>query len=193
MAVDLHVQAAKTPAVSKADVYAALRSIGSDALSAESPVSAQLREAFVATRPESVTVRVEGHAGEWSQESQQTLVRTLAGIDGVDAATIEIVAGGYDETTETDEAASESGESESEEGETGETATREGDRPPEETGRLGVEEIDGVGQSRSEALRAAGIETVDDLLEAGVDGLVEEAEVSEGVAENIIEQANTTW
>lgn len=58
----------------------------------------------------------------------------------------------------------------------------------EDTEEPGVEAIDGVGPSRAEELREAGLETPDDVLDAGVDGLVE-AGLSEGVAENIVENA----
>lgn len=168
MASHIHVTASISDEVTEAEVYEALRTIGNDQLSKKSPVTAQLREASVATGEDCLDLRVQGHDGEWSKTTQETITRTLAGIDGVDAHSVEVTSGGYDsgEALGGDDTEDEDGEDDS----------------------ADVETIDGVGAGRAETLRDAGIETVADVIDGGAEALVE-AGLSEGVAENIVESA----
>lgn len=172
MASHIRIEADADDAVSKADVYDALRGIDPADLSTQSPVSNQLPEAFVAIGAGGIAVKVDGHEGEWSRSTEQAVTRTLAGIDGVDAQSVSVVAGGFEsDAVEQDDEAGDAGTDD------------EGDEDAE-----GVETITGVGPGRADTLRAAGIQTVDDVLDVGVDGLVA-AGIPEGVAENIVEQA----
>lgn len=143
------------------EVYAALS--GLDASEA-SPISSGGDEIAVSVRGDSLVARVQGHDGEWSEQSQRSLLRTLEAIDGVTGA--EVVAGGHD-----------AGEDES----AGEAAGDDETTP--------ATSLSGVGSGRGETLADAGIETVADVSEAGVDGLVE-AGISEGVAENLVDEAD---
>lgn len=163
MASHIHVTASIAEDVTEANVYSALRQVGREQLSQKSPVSAQLREASVVTHEETLILRVEGHDGEWSRTSQDTITDTLAGIDGVEAESVEVISGGYEQDD-------------------GDEDDSEDEDSPD------VETITGVGSGRAETLRDAGIETVADVIDAGAEGLVE-AGLSEGVAENIVESA----
>lgn len=163
MAATLRIRASTDGTLDKADVYGPLRAIPADELSESSPVSPRCREVAVATGDGWVELRVGGHDGEWSHLTQDTLRQTLAGIDGVDAASID-VEGGVD----ADAAA--------------------GDESDESDGQTDVSEITGVGPQRAEELRDAGLSTVSAVLDAGVEGLVDVG-ISDGVAANIIENA----
>lgn len=135
-------------------------------VSEASPISPNGGEVAVVVRGDSLVARVQGHDGEWSEQSEVALLRGLEGVAGVSGA--EVVAGGHEES------------------ETPETE-------PETDGAAEAEttpatSLSGVGPGRGETLEEAGIETVADVVEAGVDGLVEVG-ISEGVAENIVAEA----
>lgn len=170
MASDIEVTA-DVEGVTRADVVDALRSVR-DGISNTSPVSAGFREAAVVASDESLTVRVQGHDGEWSQKSEAALKQAIAGVDGVQS--IEVTEGGYD-----------GGVADTEPADDDDTTAEDGD---EEDVAADVAEIDGVGPARAEELRAAGIETVGQVISGGVDGLIE-AGLSDGVAENVLAAA----
>lgn len=183
MASDIEVTATiTTDDFSVGDVYDAMRLRGDD-ISETSPISPGLREAAVVAGDDSLTLRVQGHDGEWSKQSQEALVDSLAHAPGVDGATVEVTSGGYAGASEDDQ----DGDGEpvtEDDGDDGDEP--DADEEEEEEAAPGVETIDGVGADRAETLKEAGIETVDDVIDVGADGLVE-AGISEGVAENIVE------
>lgn len=165
MASNIEVEAdlregASVPSVG--EVYQQLTGLD---VSESSPISPNASEAAVVVRGDSLVARVQGHEGEWSGQSEQAVLRAIEGIDGVTGA--EVVAGGH-EQTET------------------ETETETGDAAEAKT--TPATSLSGVGPGRGETLAEAGIETVADVTEAGVDGLVEVG-ISEGVAENIVAEA----
>lgn len=175
MASDIRIEASTDGSVTKGDVYAALREIDPTDLSKKSPVTNQIREAYVAVGDAGIAVKVEGHDGEWSRSSQNALTHTLAGIGGVDSQSVEVASGGYEsDTPQYDQE--------------GDGAPIPEDDDDEDEKSPDVSAIDGVGPSRAEQLRDAGIETVDDVIDGGADALVE-AGISEGVADNIVESA----
>lgn len=171
MASEIEVTAnVTTDDLSIGDVYDGMR-LGGDDISKKSPITPGLREVAATIGEDTLTLRVQGHSGQWSKTSQEALTDALAEVDGVDGSTIE-VEGGFKADSEVTIDPPEDDEDED-----------EGD----ENDVADVSEIDGVGELRAEALREAGIETVDDVIDIGAEGLIE-AGISEGVAENIVER-----
>lgn len=173
MASDIELTA-ETDGVDRSTVVEALRSTRTG-ISEQSPVSSGFHEAAVIADEKSVTVRVQGHDGEWSKETETTLRSAVGDIDGVDADSI-TVSGGADAPTEDtdDEGGADEEESDME--------------PEDEAVAADVEEIDGVGPQRAETLRAAGLDTVGAVIAGGLDALTA-AGISEGVAEGILDAA----
>lgn len=171
MASNIEIRAETTDTLQRRDVAAALRNVTDADLSEKSPVSEQLREVAVVMHDGYLLARVGGHSGEWSQTSEEAVVNALESVEGVSGASV--VDGGFD----TPPAESEDDD---------EPADDEMDDPNDDT--VPVSQIDGVGESRADQLEDAGIETAEDAIDAGVDGLTD-AGFSEGVAANIVEQA----
>lgn len=173
MASHIEIRAEITPDVSKSDVYAALRTVTDEDLSVRSPVSEQLRQVAVVMHGDHLLARSHGHRGQWSQTSQEAVIEAIESVDGV--SDVEVVDGGF-EASDSSVTIDPPDEDEPDDG---------GDDP---SGGADVAEIDGVGAARAEQLREAGIESVDDVIDVGADGLVD-AGLPEGVAENIVERA----
>lgn len=80
-------------------VRSALDTIEADDLSQKSPVSVGVPEAGIEIGDDEVTVRIEGHSGDFSKTSEQALTSALAGLHDA-AGEPEVVDGGYDTTTD---------------------------------------------------------------------------------------------
>lgn len=165
MASDIRVRGSKQPDVTKAALYAALRGVASADISAASPVSSGIREGAVRTSGDGFVFVVEGHDGEWSEESQAAILDALDSVPGVAVETVE---GGHEPAVDDDD-----------------TADAEADSDDDPA----VSTIPGVGPGRAKTLREAGIETVSAVRTAGVSGLVD-AGIPEGVASNILAEVD---
>lgn len=170
MAQNIEVEAPLTdPSITRSDVSDSLDQV--DDVSDSSPISAGVGEAAVIVKADSVVIRIQGHDGEWSEQSETALLRGLERVDGVGSA--EVVSGGHEPGQE--------GAQEAEESE----ADGEADESDGDDESVPVEEMSNVGTSRAQLLRSKGIETKADAEEAGVEGLAE-AGISPGIAERIL-------
>lgn len=181
MASDIEVRA-DAEGVSRADVREALDA-ARDGVSPPSPVSPGFPEVAVVARDDSVVVRVQGHDGTWSQETEATLTQVLAGVDGVDPTTVEVVEGGADVPDADEQPSPDTDDADADDADDAATdygTAIDADAP--------VTVIDGIGPGRQETLASAGITTVGDVREAGLDGLVD-AGIPGGVAETLVARA----
>jgi hypothetical protein len=100
MAQELLHQYAASESVSYGDVRSALRAIEDDDVSKNSPISEGASEVGLTVEEADgdhsalVTVRVEGHEGEWTKTSERALKSAVQSVEGVG----ELVekSGGYD-------------------------------------------------------------------------------------------------
>lgn len=69
--------------LSKSDVRSSLRGLSDDELTKTSPVTEGGSELAVVVTGGSVTVREEGHDGEWSKTSETAVRRAVQSVDGV--------------------------------------------------------------------------------------------------------------
>lgn len=98
MAHVLHQRFAVSSGATRSDIAAALDGIASDDITKKSPITAGVPEAAISfeTTDEGrfVTIKVEGHPGEWSKTSERALKSAIEGLDVV-GEHVETV-GGYD-------------------------------------------------------------------------------------------------
>lgn len=141
------------------DVYGALSGLD---VSEQSPITSSGDAIAAVIRDDSIVVRVEGHEGEWSEQSQTAVLRALERMDGIGEA--EVTAGGYEKADDADEA---------DEDEDADEAVTD------------VSEVTGVGPDRTEQLKGAGIETAEQLAAAEPSDLP----LSGGVAKKVITAA----
>lgn len=69
--------------VQKPAVRNALSLLTNDDVSVGSPISAGASEVAIVIEDGDVVVRVEGHDGDWTRTSEETLRKVIEGVDGV--------------------------------------------------------------------------------------------------------------
>lgn len=88
MADDLYHRYSTSAPVTSAHVRTELQHVTDDDVSKSSPIMGGVPEAGVAIggdgEDQTVVVRVEGHAGEWTKTSEQALRRAVKRVEGVE-------------------------------------------------------------------------------------------------------------
>ena len=98
MAQHLHHRFRVSNGVGREDIAAALADVSGDDLTEKSPVTGGVPEAAITLITEQAgkfaEVRIEGHGGEWSKTSMDTIRKAVTSVDGVHEHVA--VRGGYE-------------------------------------------------------------------------------------------------